>query len=312
MRATVVGSINMDIIVEVERLPRVGETLSGSNAVLAHGGKGANQAVAIARLGGQSSLVGKVGSDAFGTEIRQGLESTGVDTSFVASVPGTATGMAMILLVKGDNTIVVSPGANQEVGREDILGASVVIQESQALLTQLEIPMDSVAFAMQTARRLGVTTILDAGPAQECPLEILALADYITPNQTEASALTGVDVSDLDTARQAAHQLLEYAGKGVVIKMGAAGSLVVDREIEEYVEAIAVDVVDTTAAGDAFCGALAVGLAGDMPLVEAARFANVVGAITVTRLGAQPSIPPRLEVERFVAQRRLSIPWPPS
>jgi len=306
MRATVVGSINMDIIVEVERLPRVGETLSGSNAVLAHGGKGANQAVAIARLGGQSSLVGKVGSDAFGTQIRQGLESAGVDTSFVGSAPGAATGVAMILLVKGDNTIIVSPSANHEVGREDVLGASAVIQESQALLTQL------VAFAMQTARRLGVTTILDAGPAQECPPEFLALADYITPNQTEASALTGVDVSDLDTASQAAHQLLEYAGKGVVIKMGAAGSLVVDREAEEHVEAIPVDVVDTTAAGDAFCGALAVALAGDMPLVEAARFANVVGAITVTRLGAQPSIPTRLEVERFVAQRRLSIPWPAS
>jgi ribokinase len=307
-----VGSINMDIIVEVERLPRVGETLSGSNAVLAHGGKGANQAVAISRLGGQSSLVGKVGSDAFGTEIRQGLESTGVDTSFVGSVPGTATGVAMILLVKGDNTIVVSPGANQEVGRDDIVGASAVIQESQALLTQLEIPMDSVAFAMETARRLGVTTILDPGPARRCPPEMLALADYITPNQTEASALTGVDVSDLDTARQAAHRLLEYAGKGVVVTLGAAGSLVVDREIEEYVEAIAVDVVDTTAAGDAFCGALAVALAGDMPLVEAACFANVVGAITVTRLGAQLSIPTRLEVERFVAERGLSIPWPPS
>ncbi len=173
MRATVVGSINMDIIVEVERLPRVGETLSGSNAVLAHGGKGGNQAVAIARLGGQSSLVGKVGADAFGTQIRQGLESAGVDTLFVGSAPGTATGIAMILLVKGDNTIIVSPGANHEVGREDILGASAVIQESQALLTQLEIPMDSVAFAMQTARRLGVTTILDAGPAQECPPEFL-------------------------------------------------------------------------------------------------------------------------------------------
>ncbi len=312
MRATVVGSINMDIIVAVERLPRVGETLSGSNAVLAHGGKGANQAVAISRLGGQSSLVGKVGSDAFGTEIRQGLESTGVDTSFVGNVPGTATGVAMILLVKGDNTIVVSPGANQEVGRDDIVGASAVIQESQALLTQLEIPMDSVAFAMETARRLGVTTILDPGPARRCPPEMLALADYITPNQTEASALTGVDVSDLDTARQAAHRLLEYAGKGVVVKLGAAGSLVVDREIEEYVEAIAVEVADTTAAGDAFCGALAVGLAGGVPLVEAARFANVVGAITVTRLGAQPSIPTRLEVERFVAERVLSIPWPPS
>ena len=312
MRATVVGSINMDIVVEVERLPWVGETLFGSNAVLAHGGKGANQAVAIARLGEQSSLVGKVGSDAFGTEIRQGLESAGVDTSFVGRVPGTATGIAMILLVKGDNTIVVSPGANREVGREDILGASTVIQQSQALLTQLEIPMDSVAFAMQTARRLGVTTILDAGPAQECPPELLALADYITPNQTEASALTGVEVSDLDTARQAAHQLLEYAGRGVVIKMGAAGSLAVNREIEEYVEAIPVEVVDTTAAGDAFCGALAVGLAGDMPLAEAARFANVVGAITVTRLGAQPSIPTRLEVERFVAERGLSIPWPAS
>lgn len=311
INATVVGSLNMDVILEVERLPQVGETLLSSQASLAHGGKGANQAVAIARLGGQVHMVGKLGDDAFGEQIRQGLEAAGVDTSFVGTTPQTLTGLALIMLAQGDNTIVVASGANYTVTPEDVDAASAAFEDSQVLLVQFELPLDTVARAMELAQKRGLTVILDPGPARECPVEFLALADYITPNQTEASMLTGIQVLDQETARQAAHRLLEHARQGVIVKMGGAGSLIITRDSEHHIEVIPVDVVDTTAAGDAFCGALAVGLAGGLSLLEAARFANVVGALTVTRLGAQPSLPTRAEVERFIAERGLSIkqPW---
>jgi ribokinase len=306
----VVGSINMDLIIKVDRLPKTGESLLGSKTMLAHGGKGANQAVAIARLGGQTHLVGKVGSDAFGEQIRRELDSAGVDTTFVGNALQTLTGIALIMLVEGENSIVVSPGANNEVGRADIDKAGTALERSQVLLTQLEIPLDTVAYAMQKAGQMGSIVILDPGPARECPTDILALSDYITPNQTEAYMLTGIEVFDQETARHAAQKLLEYARQGVIIKMGAAGALVLNREIDQYVEAIPVEVVDTTAAGDAFCAALAIGLTSGMPFTEAARFANVVAAITVTRLGAQPSIPTLSEVEGFVAERQLLTPLP--
>ncbi len=307
---TVVGSINMDLIIELGRLPLPGETLLGSNASYAQGGKGANQAVAASRLGASSRLIGKLGRDAFGTQIRRGLEADGVDMCHVLDAAHAATGVAVIMLVQGENSIVVASGANLDVTPEDVRSARAAIERSDALLSQLEVPLESVECALDIARQAGVTTILDAGPAQPCPESILNLADYITPNQTEAHALTGIEVCDWDSARRAAHHLLRHAGKGVVIKMGGAGALAMDHQTETHVEGIRVEVVDTTAAGDAYCAALAVALGSGTSFGEAAHFANAVGALAVTRLGAQPSLPTLADLRRFATERNLAVALP--
>jgi len=306
----VVGSVNMDIIITLERLPTAGETLLGSRTAYAQGGKGANQAVAVARLGASSILVGRVGSDAFGAQIRRGLAMEGIDLTYLGEATDVATGVAVIMLVRGENTIVVARGANDEVTSEDVQRAQSAIARSNALLCQLEVPLTAVEAALAAGRKAGVITVLDPAPAQRCPETILALADYITPNRYEASTLTGITVQDWDDARRAAQQLLRYVRKGVIVKLGDAGALAMDAASEHRIEGVAVEVVDTTAAGDAFCAALGVALAHGMGLAEAARFANVVGALTVTRLGAQPSLPTLEEVRDFVIARGLAVTLP--
>jgi ribokinase len=307
---TVVGSINMDLIIQLGRLPRPGETLLGSEAAYAQGGKGANQAVAASRLGAVTHLIGQVGRDAFGAQIRRGLEADGVDLSCVGEAPTAATGVAVIMLVHGENSIIVANGANNEVTPAHIDRAREAIGKSRALLTQLEVPLDAVEHALRTGRAAGAITVLDPGPAQKCHESLIKLADYVTPNQTEAYAMTGVEVTDWDSARRAAEALLRFVRLGVIIKMGGAGALVMDQSTELRVEGLEVPVVDTTAAGDAYCAALSLALAGDMSLKDAAHFANVVGALTVTRLGAQPSLPTLAEVQRFAAERGLMVAVP--
>jgi ribokinase len=306
----VVGSINMDLIIDLERLPQPGETLLGSNATYAQGGKGANQAVAAARLGASTHLIGRVGRDAFGAQIRQGLAVDGVDLSCVGETADAATGVAVIMLVHGENSIVVANGANNLVSAHDIERARAAIGQSRALLTQLEVPLTTVEYALAAGRAAGAITVLDPGPAQPCSPALLSLADYITPNQTEAHTMTGVEVTDWDSARRAAEMLLRDVRLGVIVKLGSEGALVMTQSGEVRVEGLAVPVVDTTAAGDAFCAALSLALADDMALADAARFANVVGALTVTRLGAQPSLPTLAEVRRFVAERGLAVMLP--
>jgi ribokinase len=307
---TVVGSVNMDLIIALERLPLAGETLLGSRTTYALGGKGANQAVAAARLGASSVLIGKVGDDAFGAQIRHNLAREGIDLTYLGEATGVPTGVAVIMLVHGENTIVVARGANDMVTPEDVQHAQSAIARSDAVLCQLEVPLTAVEAALAAGRAAGVTTILDPAPAQRCPETILALADYITPNRHEARSLTGIAIEDYDDARRAAHHLLHYVRKGVVVKLGGAGALVVEAGEEHRIEGIAVEVVDTTAAGDAFCAALGVALAHGVAFPEAARFANAVGALTVTRLGAQPSLPTLAEVQRFAEARRLTLPLP--
>ncbi|MGQ9502817.1 MAG: ribokinase, partial [Anaerolineae bacterium] len=210
----VVGSINMDLIITLERLPAAGETLLGSRTTYAQGGKGANQAVAAARLGVPTVLIGKVGDDAFGAQIRRRLATEGIDLTYLGEATGVATGVAVIMLVRGENTIVVARGANDEVTVEDVQHAQAAIARSDAVLCQLEVPLTAVEAALAAGRAAGVTTVLDPAPAQRCPETILALADYITPNRYEASALTGIDVQAWDDARRAAQQLLRYVRKG--------------------------------------------------------------------------------------------------
>ncbi len=306
----VMGSINMDLIITLERLPASGETLLGSHTTYAQGGKGANQAVAAARLGASTMLIGKVGDDAFGTQIRRGLAVEGIDLTHLGEATGVTTGVAIIMLVHGENTIVVARGANDTVTPEDVQRAHTAIARSDAMLCQLEVPLAAVEAALAAGRATNVITILDPAPAQRCPDTILALADYVTPNRYEASALTGIAVHSWDDARRAAQQLLRYVRKGVVVKLGGAGALALDAEAEHRIEGIAVEVVDTTAAGDAFCAALGVALAHGIAFAEAVRFANAVGALAVTRLGAQPSLPTLDEVQHFVQARRLAVALP--
>lgn len=307
----VVGSINQDLIIEVDRFPQAGESLLGSHATYANGGKGANQAVAVARLGGDVLLVGKVGSDAFGKRIKADLADCGVNTQWINTAQESSTGLAIIMLVKGENAILVSPGANNMVFAQDVDPAKDVFQPGAILMLQLEIPIETIAYAMRIAREHDMTIILDPGPAQKCPPDVLALADYITPNETEAHILTGIDVDSNHGVQRAAEILLGYARKGVIMKLGDAGSCVFAGDRMEQIPAISVNVRDTTAAGDAFCGALSLALASGMDVFESARFANLVGAITVTRLGAQPSLPSRAEVDKFYNELHIPIklPW---
>lgn len=311
----VIGSINQDIILELERFPKVGESLLSNPAIYANGGKGANQALAVARLGESTLFVGKVGHDTFGERMKGDLSSDGVDTTLLKYSTHTSTGLALVMLANGENTIVVSPGANGEVSRADVDEVRPYMKQARLLLIQLEIPLDTVGYAMNLAHHYGMQVILDPGPAQICPPEILRDADFLTPNETEAAKLTGMVISDLQTARQAALELTHYVRQGVVIKMGAFGALAIDmnkdHKQEYYLEAIPVNVRDSTAAGDAFCAAMAVSLLHGASFIEAARLANLVGALTVTRLGAQPSLPTSREVEFFKRQHHIEIclPW---
>ena len=307
----VLGSINQDVILEMERFPRPGESLLSKPVVYANGGKGANQAVAVARLGGDPLFIGKVGGDTFGECLKQDLAATGVDTRLLKIAENTSTGLALIMLAAGENTIVVSPGANGEVSLADVDSVLAYLRRARILMVQLEIPLDTVAYAMRLARQHGLQVILDPGPAQTCPEEILRLADYLTPNETEAAMLTGEQVCDLTSARRAARHLMRFTHQGVVVKLGSAGVLAMHRGEEFFVEPIPVTVRDTTAAGDAFCAALAVSLLHGFSSLDAVHFANLVGSLAVTRLGAQPSLPTRQEVAAFAIQHRpeLRLPW---
>jgi ribokinase len=307
----VVGSINQDLIIEADHFLQAGESLLGSQAVYANGGKGANQAVAVARLGGEVCLVGNVGSDAFGERMRVDLSDCGVNTRWLSVAHGSSTGLAIIMLVQGENAILVSPGANNLVLPQDVDLAKEVFQPGGILLLQLEIPMETIVHTMRIASEQDMTVILDPGPAQQCPPDVLALADYITPNETEARMLTGIEVNSPQAIQRAAAILLKYARKGVVMKLGDAGSWVFADGRQEQIHALQVNVRDTTAAGDAFCSALSLALATGLDVFESARFANLVGAITVTRLGAQPSLPSRAEVDRFYSEHDnpVRLPW---
>ena len=299
----VAGSVNMDLVVRANRMPKEGESLIGSGFRMVPGGKGANQAVAAARLGSATHFVGRVGSDVFGTSLRENLASCGVNTDHLIEDDGPS-GIAMIIVNEaGQNSIVVALGANGEVRPDDLSKAADLFSDADFLLVQLEIPMDTVEAALDMAREAGVRSVLDAGPPRKLPLELLRKADIVSPNETETEALTGVEVTDLATAREAAKKLLDGGVETVVLKLGEQGSFVATRDLEEHVPAYRVDAVDTTAAGDAFTAALAVALADGDDLVGAVRFAGAAGAVAVTRFGAQPSMPTRDEVERFIDER---------
>lgn len=292
----VVGSLNMDLVVRSPRHPQPGETLLGTEFHTFPGGKGANQAVAAARLGGQVKMIGRVGADAFGDALIQTLSQDGVDTRHIARLQDAPTGVALITVdAAGQNTIVVVPGANGELSPPDLLAAESAFESASVVVMQLEIPLLTVAYAADLARRHGACVVLNPAPAQ--PLgTTLKQVDVLIPNQPEAALLTGAA-----SARDAAKRLRASGVRSVIVTLGEDGVLVVEGETETHLPPHRVSVVDTTAAGDAFVGAFAVALAEGRSTREAAAWGNAAGALAVTRAGAQPSLPTRAELEQFLA-----------
>jgi ribokinase len=296
----VVGSINLDLVASSTNLPAPGETVFGSGFNTFFGGKGANQAVAAARLGYPVTMIGKVGQDAFGSQLIDGLRQAGVNVSCIQK-SNCSSGVALILTdQRGENSIVVIPGANGELTPFDLDSFGEVLRNAGIILTQLEIPMETVLRLADSANKLDVPLILDPAPARPLPAELLRRLTWITPNETEARLLLGASTNP-KAEEQIADELLTTGVRHVILKLGARGAMVAeDHGSKIRVPAYRVTPVDTTAAGDAFNGAFAVAtLEGNSP-VEAARFANAVAAISITRRGAQPSMPSRQEVGAFL------------
>jgi ribokinase len=297
----VVGSSNTDMIVRVPRIPRAGETVLGGKFATAAGGKGANQAVAAARAGGAVTLIARVGDDLFGQRAVEGLAAEGINTDHIGTMRRSASGVALIFVsADGQNSIAVAPGANALLAPAGARRAVEAFRGASALLMQLETPLPTVIEAAKLASRYAVPVILNPAPAQELPDGLLRCVWILTPNESEASALSGVMVRDEATAAKAAAKLRQRGPGAVIITLGARGAFVSDAKTHELVGGFRVKAVDTTAAGDVFNGALAVALGEGKSLLEAARFANAAAAISVTRLGAQPSAPNRLEIGRML------------
>ena len=298
----VIGSINMDLVSRVDRFPGPGETRTGTEFGTFPGGKGANQAVALARLGGAVLMVGKVGSDVFGTRYREIFDAEGVSCEAVATEEGS-TGVAVIQVNdEGENTIIVVPGANGEVTPEYVRHARETFVGVSYALFQLEIPLETVERSLSICKEEGVGTILDPAPAVELPDSLLGSVDIITPNVGEAELLTGIGVSGEGSARKAAGALLDRGVGTVVLKAGADGAYVVTGDEFEHVPGLSVDVKDTTAAGDAFNAGLSFALHRGDSLVEAARFACAVGALSTTAVGAQSAMPGLDAVEALLGR----------
>ena len=297
---TVVGSLNIDLVVQAPRMPVPGETIVGHGFHIVPGGKGANQAVAAARLGAQVTMVGRGGNDGFGQMQRQAMEALGIDTDFLITDEEAPTGTAVIIVdAQGQNSIVVVSGANRRLTPADVEAARQAIGASDALLLQLESPIPTVQRAAEVARDRGVPVILNPAPAPTQPLPgpLLRSVDYLIPNEVEATALTGIQAVDQSGAERAAASLQTQGIETVIVTLGAQGALAVSPQRVIHAPAFLVKAVDTTAAGDAFVASFAVALCEGQILTEALRFANAGGALAITKLGAQPSLPSREEVE---------------
>jgi len=296
-KIVVVGSSNTDMVVKSNRLPAPGETVLGGAFQMIPGGKGANQAVAAARLEGEVTLVAKVGNDPFGIAAKMDFEKKGIDTSQVIVTEKSPSGVALIMVdEQGENAISVALGANNELSVADVEGAVPVIQAAGFLLVQLEIPLAAVSHAVALASQHNTKVILNPAPAQPLSPDLLKYVDIITPNESEAKLLTGVDITDVRSAKEAALILREQGVPVVIITMGAAGAYVLSDELDELIPGFRVEAVDTTGAGDTFNGALAVALAEQMSLKAAVTFANSAAACSVTKMGAQTSAPSRSEL----------------
>ncbi|SDT35648.1 ribokinase [Pseudomonas asplenii] len=300
-KVVVIGSLNMDLVSRAERLPRAGETLIGQSFGTVPGGKGANQAVAAARLGAQVSMVGCVGDDAYGQQLRDALLVEGIDCQAVTAVDGVSSGVALIVVDdSSQNAIVIVAGGNGCLTTEVVKGFDAVLQAADVIICQLEVPLETVGYALKRGRELGKTVILNPAPASApLPADWYASIDYLIPNESEASALSGLPVDSQATAEAAATRLMAAGAGKVIITLGAQGSLFADGQGFTHFPAPKVQALDTTAAGDTFVGGFAAALAAGKSEVEAIRFGQVAAALSVTRAGAQPSIPQLSEVQGF-------------
>ncbi len=291
---SVVGSLNMDLVARSPHIPHPGETIIGGKLLMLPGGKGANQAFAVAKLGVGTAMIGKVGQDAFAAPLLDNLAAVEIDCRFIKRDADAATGVALIVVDDaGENSIVVTPGANHRLSPADVVRAEPVIAQSKVLLLQLEIPLDSVIKAAELAKRNNVTVILNPAPAQSLPPKLLSLVDILIPNETEAEQLTGIPANTQSGAENAAAKLRSQGVATVILTLGARGAWLLDGEQSTPVRTFNIAPVDTTAAGDAFVGGFAVALAEGIPLAEAVRWGNAAGALAATKLGAQPSLPNR-------------------
>ncbi|MGE5248980.1 MAG: ribokinase [Bacteroidota bacterium] len=298
----VIGSINMDLVVRAAHFPGPGETIQGEDLAAYPGGKGANQAVAAARQGGRVSMIGRVGNDPYGDELIENLKQNQIDAALVRR-DEAPTGTAIVVVdEKGQNSIVVSPGANGKVVPEDVEIASLI--DLKMVLFQLEIPLETVMRGSQLARQHGAKMLLNPAPARPLPDELLANVDYLLPNETELSLLSGQPVKDAASAEAAARVLLDRGVPAVVVTLGANGSLIVTGDGAWHVPHFAVKVVDTTGAGDAFIGGFASAVLRGSTLEEAARLGNASGALAASKAGAQPSLPTREELQAFLSDSR--------
>jgi ribokinase len=301
MSIVVFGSINMDLVARTPRLPIPGETLTGSSFQTIPGGKGANQAVACARLGAETNMVGRVGGDVFGKKLKDELAKIGVDHQNVEVDQTTSSGVALIAVEdSAENIIIVIPGANGQVGEQDLQRLAKVLDQARVLLLQLEIPLKTVVVATELAKEKEVQVILDPAPAQSLPEEIYPLLDFITPNETEAEMLVGFPINTKEDATRAAKILQDRGVQNVIIKMGNRGAYALLDDKAAFFEPFQVTAVDTVAAGDAFNGALAVAINEKLPVEEAVHWGMAGGALSVTKAGAQPSMAGREEILKLI------------
>ena len=297
----VVGGINMDLVVQVPHIPRPGETVHGGEVARFPGGKGANQAVAASRLGASVAIVGQVGADAFGDELVQTLETAGVESSGVRRAADRATGVAMISVASdGQNAIVVAPGANANWDEAGVVGVEGSVRGCRVLVLNLEVPPAVIARAVRAGKRAGARVILNPAPHRVGDESVFGDVDVFVPNQVEAALFAGMEPYAVTDWGEAAQRLRRLGPRMVIVTLADEGAVIVDEAGPQRVPSFPVSVVDTTAAGDAFVGGLAVALLQDAPVRDAVRFANACGALAVTRAGAQPSLPALGDVERLI------------
>lgn len=297
----VVGSSNMDLVAKAPRIPVAGETLTGTDFFMLPGGKGANQAVAAAKLGAEVIFVAKLGKDVFASKSLENFKSVNINTKHIEQLDGVPSGIAIIAVDdKGENIIIVVPGANGKLMPADVDKAESDIANAAVVVCQLEVPIETVERAAKLANKNGVPFILDPAPARQLSDELLSMVDIIKPNETEAEILTGIKVTDEASAAKAADVLLAKGVETVIITLGEKGLMLATKDAKEMMATNKVKAVDSTAAGDAFTGSLAYGLANGQSLKDAAVYANTVAAISVTRLGAQSSMPTKEEVDAFM------------
>ncbi|MCP4540954.1 MAG: ribokinase [Chloroflexi bacterium] len=298
---TVVGSLNMDLVARSPRIPQPGETIIGSDFGTVPGGKGANQAVAAARLGAQVSMVGRVGNDTFAGPLLENLAAANVDHRFVIQDPEAATGVALIVVDDaGQNSIVVASGANMRLSPTDVDKVEAVIANADVLLLQLETPLETVVRAAEVARAHKVTVVLNPAPARPLPVELLAMVDVLIPNESETALLTGLPIGNQAEVEVAALALRESGVGIVILTLGKRGALLTQEQEITHIPAFDVTPIDTTAAGDAFVSGFAVALAEGQTLTEAVRWGNAAGGLATTKMGAQPSLPTRQDLERLL------------